>query len=66
MKSTIAPSPFSSCNKPGLARPHQNQQPRAERAMRYYVLIPCADEPHQVELLERFLREGLPCKALLG
>jgi hypothetical protein len=32
----------------------------------YYVLITCRDEKHQVELLGRFLGEGLACKAVLG
>jgi len=30
------------------------------------VLITCRDEQHQVELLQRFQNEGLPCKALLS
>src|SRR5438105_9784558 len=32
----------------------------------FLVLITCRDEKHQVELLERFQAEGLPCKALLS
>jgi hypothetical protein len=32
----------------------------------YLVLITCRDEQHQVELLQRFHAEGLPCKALLS
>jgi hypothetical protein len=32
----------------------------------YYVLITCRDEKQQVELLSRFLGEGLECKAVLG
>ena len=32
----------------------------------FLVLIPCRDEKHQVELLERFQREGLGCKAVVG
>ena len=35
-------------------------------AEQYLVLITCRDEKHQVELLERFQGEGLPCKALLS
>jgi hypothetical protein len=31
----------------------------------FMVLVTCRDEQHQVELLERFGREGLECKALL-
>ena len=30
----------------------------------YLVLVKCGDERQQIELLERFLREGLDCKAL--
>jgi hypothetical protein len=32
----------------------------------YLVLVTCRDEKHQVELLARFQREGLECKALLS
>jgi hypothetical protein len=32
----------------------------------FLVLVTCRDERHQVELLERFHREGLECKALLS
>jgi hypothetical protein len=32
----------------------------------YLILIECRDEPHQVELLERFQREGLPCQAKIA
>jgi hypothetical protein len=32
----------------------------------FLLLLTCRDEQHQVELLERFQAEGLPCKALLS
>ena len=32
----------------------------------YLLLLTCRDERHQVELLQRFQTEGLPCKALLS
>jgi hypothetical protein len=32
----------------------------------FLVLVTCRDEQHQVELLQRFQAEGLPCKALLS
>jgi hypothetical protein len=32
----------------------------------FVILIACRDEKHQVELLGRFQKEGLPCKALLS
>lgn len=32
----------------------------------YLVLIECRNEEQQVELLERFQREGLKCRALLA
>jgi len=35
-------------------------------AEQWLVLITCRDEQHQVELLQRFQAEGLPCKALLS
>jgi hypothetical protein len=37
-----------------------------EPATRYFVLIACADEEEQRELLERFHKEGLTCEAKLG
>jgi len=33
---------------------------------RYFVLIPCEDEDQQLELLERFQKEGLKCEAKMG
>jgi hypothetical protein len=35
-------------------------------AEQFLVLITCRNETQQVELLERFKREGLDCKALLA
>jgi hypothetical protein len=32
----------------------------------FLILVTCRDEQQQVELLGRFQREGLPCKAVLG
>jgi hypothetical protein len=32
----------------------------------WLVLVMCRDEKHHLELLERFGREGLECKALLA
>jgi hypothetical protein len=32
----------------------------------FLVLVTCRDEQHQIELLQRFQAEGLPCKALLS
>jgi ParB-like chromosome segregation protein Spo0J len=32
----------------------------------YLILVTCADEQQQIELLDRFQQEGLPCKALLS
>jgi hypothetical protein len=32
----------------------------------FLVLVTCRDERQQVELLERFRRDGLECKALLS
>jgi hypothetical protein len=37
-----------------------------ELESQFYVLITCRDEKQQVELLSRFLGEGLECKAVLG
>jgi hypothetical protein len=38
----------------------------AELPEQFYVLITCRDEKHQVELLGRFKREGVTCKAVLA
>lgn len=32
----------------------------------FLILVECRDEPHQVELLEKFQAEGLSCKALVS
>jgi hypothetical protein len=32
----------------------------------WLVLVTCRDEKQQVELLERFRREGVECRALVG
>lgn len=40
--------------------------PAAALLDQYFVLIPCRDEEQQIELLNRFKAEGLPCKALLS
>jgi hypothetical protein len=44
--------------------------PAADESMkivsRFLVMIECRDEEHQVELLGRFQREGLECRAVVG
>jgi hypothetical protein len=42
----------------------QTERARQSIPASYHVLIECATEAEQVELLERFVREGLKCKAL--
>jgi hypothetical protein len=32
----------------------------------WLVIVTCRDEAHQVEMLRRFQREGLACRALVG
>ena len=32
----------------------------------FLVLVTCRDERHQVEILQRFQAEGVPCRALLS
>ena len=44
----------------------EESSPPRELKQQFMVLIPCRDEEHQVELLERFQSEGLECKAVLG
>jgi hypothetical protein len=41
-------------------------RPPAVSTEQYLILIECADEATQLELLERFQREGLSCRALLS
>jgi hypothetical protein len=45
------------------AAPRLGEQDLPEQ---WLVLVTCRDEKQQVELLERFRREGLECKALLS
>jgi hypothetical protein len=45
-----------------VQRVHNNRKPIAAS---YLVLIECATEPEQKDLLSRFTREGLKCKALI-
>ena len=49
-------------DQPAAASSHDRG---AAFAHEFYVLISCRDEKHQVELLERFLAEGLDCQAKL-
>jgi hypothetical protein len=46
--------------------PRANHRPASSLPGQFAVLIPCRDEAHQVELLARFRREGMECKALLS
>jgi hypothetical protein len=46
--------------------PEKPQWGGEELEAQFYVLITCRDEKQQVDLLERFLGEGLACKAVLG
>jgi hypothetical protein len=51
----------------GLERLERERRPIAQKVVeQYMVLVMCADEKQQVELLERFQAEGLQCKALLS
>jgi hypothetical protein len=44
--------------------------PAVEQSMKvvsqFLVIIECCDEQHQMQLLERFQREGIECRALVG
>src|SRR5262245_39989734 len=46
---------------PAAKRPREVAIPE-----QFLILLTCRDEKHQVELLQRFLREGLECRALLS
>jgi hypothetical protein len=51
----------------GLEKLQRERMPIAQTVPeQYMVLVMCADEKQQLELLERFAKEGLPCKALLS
>jgi hypothetical protein len=46
-----------------------NERPRPEAKIgppQFLILITCPDEKHQVDLLARFIAEGLDCRALLS
>jgi len=49
-----------------VAREVQEQVKKARQAIveAYLILVECADEPEQLDLLRRFGEEGLKCKAL--
>ena len=40
--------------------------PVQQIAEQYFIIIECRDEAHQAELLERFMAEGLECRAMLS
>jgi hypothetical protein len=42
------------------------EQPATDYSQKWLVLIECSGEPQQVELLERFMGEGLACRAMNG
>lgn len=50
------------------AKKARSDEPKlpATPTTQYFVLIECADEAAQVALLERLMREGLTCRALLS
>lgn len=49
-----------------VEKERREPRPPEEAAARHYVLIECADEAAQLELLERFQKQGLRCRALLS
>lgn len=49
-----------------VAREVLEQEDDAPPVERFLVLIECADEAQQVELLRRFNEEGLRCRAIVG
>jgi hypothetical protein len=49
-----------------LAKSRQSRPARESIPEQFLVLVECAGEGEQVELLERFRREGLKCRALLS
>ena len=53
-------------DEPGAEEKKDSFKDREPLPMRYFVLIPCHSERHQRELLDRFLKEGIPCEAKMG
>jgi hypothetical protein len=54
-------------NQPTLEDLLKEPEPRPPKVReQYLILVTCADEAHQLELLDRFQQEGLTCKALLS
>jgi len=54
-------------HQPSLEDLLKEPEPRPPKVREQYViLVTCIDEPHQLELLDRFQQEGLTCKALLS
>ncbi|NBO91606.1 MAG: hypothetical protein EBV06_04725 [Planctomycetia bacterium] len=49
-----------------VPKPRREPKPPPEARSQWYVLIECQDEANQLELLRRFLAEGLKCRALLS
>jgi hypothetical protein len=50
-----------------LDTPHKDPPPGFKTLTeQYLILVTCADETEQVELLTRFMKEGVKCKALLA
>jgi hypothetical protein len=49
----------------GIEALRAEDRPALRVPEQFAVLIPCSNEAQQVELLARFLREGLECQALL-
>jgi hypothetical protein len=47
-------------------KPAKNESPPLDLEEQFLLLVKCRDEKHQVELLQRFHKEGLECKALLS
>jgi hypothetical protein len=49
-----------------LAAARSGQEQPASIPEQFLILVECADEPTQIELLQRFQEEGLKCKALVS
>jgi len=49
-----------------LAAARSTREKPANIPEQFLILVECADEPTQIELLQRFQKEGLKCKALVS
>src|SRR5262249_44054240 len=58
--------PAAAAAAAAAGRSPEPPEPPPSMSEKYYVLVECCGEAEQLSLLDRFLREGLTCRALIG